>query len=94
MSTALGSLAVSRVMSTLVKTTSEYDTTENACKMMVQNNIGSIVVTAQSHSNQLCLDLLLLSLYNMAFYSFILFFLTLNYLFTYMFPMDNIAMRI
>jgi CBS domain-containing protein len=52
MSTALGSIAVSQVMSTPVKTTNEYDTTENACKMMVQNNIGSIVVTAQSHSNQ------------------------------------------
>jgi CBS domain-containing protein len=47
---SLDSVAVSRVMTTRVKTVRENDILQQACKILVQNNIGSIIVVAAVQS--------------------------------------------
>ena len=42
---SLDSIAISSIMSSPVKTVTENNTVQQACKTMVQNNIGSIIVT-------------------------------------------------
>jgi CBS domain-containing protein len=42
----LDSIAVSRVMTAQVKTIQENDILQKACKIMIQNNIGSVIVIA------------------------------------------------
>jgi CBS domain-containing protein len=42
----LGSVPVSRVMTTSVKTIQENDIIQKACKIMIQNNIGGVIVVA------------------------------------------------
>lgn len=50
---SLDSIPVSRVMTTQVKTIQENDTIQKASKIMIQNNIGGvIVVSAQSVNTQ------------------------------------------
>lgn len=44
----LDSIAVSRVMTTPVRTVQENDILQQACKIMVQNNIGGVIVVAAS----------------------------------------------
>ncbi|MDQ3835661.1 MAG: CBS domain-containing protein [Thermoproteota archaeon] len=41
---SLDSIPVSRVMTTQVKTIQENDIIQKACKIMIQNNIGSVIV--------------------------------------------------
>jgi CBS domain-containing protein len=45
---SLDSIPVSRVMSSPVKTVRENESVQQACKTMVQNNIGSVIVVSQS----------------------------------------------
>ena len=47
---SLNSVPVSRVMSRQVKTIQENDTIQQASKIMVQNDIGSVIVVAPSIS--------------------------------------------
>jgi CBS domain-containing protein len=47
----LDSIPVSRVMTTPVKTIQENDILQKACKIMIQNNIGSIIVIAAQSVN-------------------------------------------
>jgi CBS domain-containing protein len=47
----LGSIPVSRVMTAQVKTIHENDIIQKACKIMVQNNIGSVIVVAAQSVN-------------------------------------------
>ena len=47
---SLGSIPVSRVMTREVKTIQENDTIQQASKIMVQNDIGSVIVVAASIS--------------------------------------------
>jgi CBS domain-containing protein len=46
----LGSVAVSRVMTTSVKIIQENDIIQKACKIMIQNNIGSVIVVTAAQS--------------------------------------------
>jgi CBS domain-containing protein len=48
----LGSIPVSRVMTTSVKTIQENDIIQKACKIMIQNNIGSVIVVAAAAAAQ------------------------------------------
>ncbi len=47
----LDSIAVSRVMTTPVRTVQENDILQQACKIMVQNNIGGVIVVAAPHQS-------------------------------------------
>jgi CBS domain-containing protein len=47
----LDSIPVSRVMTTPVKTIQENDILQKACKIMIQNNIGSVIVVAAQSVN-------------------------------------------
>lgn len=47
----LDSIPVSRVMTSPVATTHENDIIQQACKIMVQNNIGSVIVVAAQSTN-------------------------------------------
>lgn len=42
---SLDSIAISSIMSSPVKTVTEIDTVQQACKTMTQNNIGSVILT-------------------------------------------------
>jgi len=44
---SLNSASVSHVMSSPVRTVKENDTIQNTCKIMVQNNIGSVIIVNQ-----------------------------------------------
>jgi CBS domain-containing protein len=46
----LDSIAVSRVVTTQVKTIQENVILQEACKIVIQNNIGSVMVIAAAHS--------------------------------------------
>ena len=48
---SLDSIPVSRVMTTPVKTIQENDILQKACKIMIQNNIGSVIVVAAQSVN-------------------------------------------
>jgi CBS domain-containing protein len=50
---SLDSIPISRVMTSPVKTVQENDTTQQACKIMVQNNIGSVIVIGSESDNAL-----------------------------------------
>jgi CBS domain-containing protein len=45
---SLDSIPISNLMSSPVKTVTENNTVQQACKTMVQNNIGSVIVTGAS----------------------------------------------
>jgi CBS domain-containing protein len=45
------SIPVSRVMTTPVKTIQENDILQKACKIMIQSNIGSVIVVAAQSAN-------------------------------------------
>lgn len=47
---SLDSIPVSRVMASPVRTIRENDTIQQACKTMIENNIGSIIVVTQSNA--------------------------------------------
>lgn len=47
----LDSIPVSRVMTTPVKTIQENDILQKACKIMIQSNIGSVIVVAAQSAN-------------------------------------------
>lgn len=47
---SLDSIPVSRVMSSPVRTIRENDTIQQACKTMVKNDIGSVIVVNQSNA--------------------------------------------
>ena len=48
---SLDSIPVSRVMTTPVRTIQENDILQKACKIMIQNNIGSVIVVAAQSVN-------------------------------------------
>ena len=48
---SLDSIPVSRVMTTPVKTIQENDILQKACKIMIQNSIGSVIVVAAQSVN-------------------------------------------
>ena len=48
---ALHSIPVSRIMTGPVQTIQEDNTVQGACKIMVQNNIGSVIVIAAQSAN-------------------------------------------
>ena len=47
---SLDSIPVSRVMTSPVKTIQENDKIQQACKIMIQNNIGSVIVVTAAQS--------------------------------------------
>lgn len=47
---SLDSIPVSRIMTIPVRTIRENDTTQQACKTMIENKIGSVVVVGQSNA--------------------------------------------
>ena len=51
MSNSLGSIPVSRVMTGDVKVIQENEIIQQACKIMVQNDIGSVIVVAARSAN-------------------------------------------
>jgi predicted transcriptional regulator len=47
----LDSISVSRAMTAQVKTIQENDILQKACKIMIQNNIGGVIVVAAQSAN-------------------------------------------
>jgi CBS domain-containing protein len=47
---SLDSVPVSRIMTSSVKTVAENQTIQQACKTMVENNIGSVIILDQSNA--------------------------------------------